>query len=173
MSCISCSKHKRPQNAMHSEDACPFCKNCMKYKGISIIHEDGLCAMAATILCRLCNHRGHLTSQCTAAWPQWERPTSLEELIAPDIRHRYGIISHTPIAFGTERGAEGTERELAAINEIVIPDDYTQLKEFIERHKIKVEKVTKESLTNCRKAVKNWAISRGHRVVMKYEIAHA
>jgi hypothetical protein len=146
------------------------CAICKKFKGKEIFHDDG-CPLGKSVLCRRCHHRGHFTSDCTEDWPQWERPTSLEELIPSDVRKRYGIITHTPISFPVPRGAPGTDVELSAINEVVIPDDYSQLKEFIDTHKIKVEKITKESRFNCMKAIAAWGVSHGYRVVMKCDMA--
>ncbi len=147
-----------------------FCAICQKFKGKPVIHNDDGCPLSSSILCRRCHHRGHLTAQCSENWPQWERPTSLEELIPADVRKRYGIITHTPLSFPNPRGEPGSENELGSINEVVIPDDYGQLKEFIDTHKIKVEKVTKESRSNCMKAVIAWGVSRGYRIVMKNDV---
>ncbi len=148
-----------------------FCLTCKKFKGKDILHGDDGCPLGKSVVCRRCHHRGHLTSTCTEDWPQWERPTSLEELIPADIRKRYGIITHTPIPFSLSRGQPGTDVELGTINEVIIPDDYSQLKEFIDAHKIKVEKITKESRSNCMKAIAAWGVSHGYRVVMKYDMA--
>jgi hypothetical protein len=76
----------------------------------------------------------------------------------------------TPITFPLPRGAVGTEKEIASINTIVIPEEYTDLKEFIKEHKIKVEKVTKESKSDCIKAIKAWASTRGYRAIMEHTI---
>jgi len=107
---------------------------------------------------------------CTEGRAQWERPTTLEELIPYDVRQRFNIKTSTAIEFPLKRGALGTEVELSLFNELIIPDDYTHLKEFIDTHKIKVEKITKESLANCRKAVKKWGAERGYRVVMNHSV---
>ena len=104
---------------------------------------------------------------CTEAWPQWERPTTLEELIPADLKLRFGIATHTPLTFNYPRGMEGSETELGDINEIEIPENYADLKRFIDRHKIKVEKVTKESHAACMKAVKAWGVTRGYRIVVR------
>jgi hypothetical protein len=146
------------------------CTICQKFKGKSIVHGSDGCPLSHSILCRRCHHRGHLTSHCSEKWPQWERPTTLEELIPADIRKRYGIISHTSLSFPKSRGEPGTETELSSINEVIIPDDYNQLKEFIDTHNIKVEKVTKESRSNCMKAVIAWGIHHGYRIVMKNDV---
>jgi hypothetical protein len=146
------------------------CVNCKKLKGHSIIHTNNECPLAKSILCRRCHHRGHLTSTCIENWAQWERPTTLEELIPADIRKRYGIISHTVLEFPKPRGSEGTDIELGDINEIVIPDDYKLLKDFIESRNIKVEKVTKPSYQDCIKAISSWGITHGYRIVIKNEV---
>lgn len=143
--------------------ACPICK---KYLGKLLIHP-GECPQATSVLCRRCHHRGHMTNQCSESrWPQYERPTTLEELIPAYMRARYGITSHTKIEFPTKRSLPDTEHELGEVNTIEVPSDYTQMKEFIDKHGIKVEKVTKESFPKCREAVKAWGISHGYRIIL-------
>lgn len=147
------------------------CNICKKYTGRVVEHGLSGCSLALSTSCRRCHHRGHLTSDCTGGFPQWERPSSLEELIPADVRRRFGIITHTAIAWTAPRGAEGTETELGAINEVNIPYTYTAYSEFIKRHKIKVEgKVTKGSLTECVKSVKNWCVTHGYRLVQADDI---
>ena len=143
------------------------CILCKKYTGATVYHGDAGCEFASSVLCRRCHHRGHLASMCTEAWPQWERPTTLEELIPADLKLRFGIGSSTPLVFNYQRGIEGSETELGDINEIVVPEGYAELKEFIDKHNIKVEKVTKESRAACMKAVRAWGVSRGYRIVVK------
>ena len=146
------------------------CSICKKYSGVTITHEDTGCPLAESILCRRCNHRGHLTSTCSETWPQWERPTCLEEMIPADLRARYAIHTKTPIEYAKPR-----TDEMHDINTVVIPDPYVRggyedLKAFIEKRKIKVEKVTKESKEKCLEAVYNWGVSNGYRIVKMNEI---
>ncbi len=108
---------------------------------------------------------------CSDRWSHWERPTTLEELIPVDVRMRYGIQTHTRLEFDKPRGADGTEKELHSCAEIIIPEDYSDLKEFVERHKISVEKKTKESRMACIKAIQEWGVSHGYRIVMQLEPA--
>lgn len=135
--------------------------------GLTIAHPNNECPQAKSFLCRRCHCRGHLTRNCTEQWPQWERPTTYEELIPPDVKLRYKIHTHTPLIFSEKRGSSGTESELHDVNEISIPEDYNLLNEFAIKHKIKVEKVTKPSLDKCIEAIKSWGISNGFRIVIQ------
>lgn len=142
------------------------CTICLKYTGKLTCHNDEGCPLSASLLCRRCHHRGHLASQCTHGCAQWERPTTLEELIPSDIRLRYNITSCTRIPFTNERCTPEAEHELASINTVVIPDDYGQLSEFVKRHKIPVEKTTKAAGNAFIAAIKEWGIKRGLRIVV-------
>jgi hypothetical protein len=111
-----------------------------------------------------------MTSTCGEQWPQWERPTSLEELIPADVRSRYGIHTSTPIDYQTER-----KDDMNDINTVIIPDPYIkggyeELKTFIEKRKIKVDKVTKESAKKCLEAVYTWGVQNGYRIMKANEI---
>ncbi len=101
--------------------------------------------------------------------PQWERPTSLEELIPADIRLRYGINTHTPVKFQAPRSVD----ELPDINKLVIPEtsNYKELGEFLESHNIKVDKVTKDSREDRINAAKAWGVAHGYRVVQQASVA--
>ncbi len=142
------------------------CAICVKYTGTIIRHGDEGCSLSASLLCRRCHHRGHLASQCTHGCAQWERPLTLEELIPSDIRLRYNITSSTRLEFPTNRCTPEAEHELASINTVVIPDDYTQLSEFVKRNKIPVEKNTKAAGNALIAAIKEWGIKRGLRIVV-------
>lgn len=107
---------------------------------------------------------------CSEGRADAERPTYLEELIPYDIRQRWGLHTMTPISFILPRGAPGTESEISAINTITIPEEYSDLKEFIREHKITVTKITKESKSDCIKAIKAWANARGYRSIMEHEV---
>jgi hypothetical protein len=137
-----------------------FCPLCLKYKGKRISHGDEGCALGASTLCRRCHHRGHLSVDCTAPHPQWERPTTLEELIPIDIRLRYKINTHTPVSLGLR-----SDCELSDINTVVVPDGFKELSDFVELHGINVEKVTKPGRKALLRAVKAWGVSRGYRIV--------
>ncbi len=137
-----------------------FCSLCLKYKGKRVVHGDEGCALGASTLCRRCHHRGHLSVDCTAPHPQWDRPTTLEELIPIDIRLRYKINTHTPVALGPR-----SPSELSDINTVVVPDGFKELSDFVELHGIDVEKVTKPGRKALLRAVKAWGVSRGYRIV--------
>lgn len=143
-----------------------FCKVCKRLKNRVVQHEGG-CPYASAALCRRCHCRGHFAADCEESWPHWERPTSLEELIPADVRARYNITTHTALEFVAPRGAPGTECELSTHSELNIPDNYNDLGALIERYGIKVEKVTKESYPARLKAVIDWGVSHGYRIVEK------
>lgn len=139
------------------------CKLCEIYRGKLVVHDNDGCKLGKNVLCRRCHQRGHLTSSCIEKHPHYERPTTLEELIPADVRLKYGIITHTPVKFTTPRNVT----ELADINEIVIPEtsNYKELGEFIEKYKIKVDKVTKDSREDRISAIKAWGVANGYRIV--------
>lgn len=143
------------------------CAICLKYTGVSVIHGDSGCELSASILCRRCHHRGHLTTMCTYGAAHWERPTTLEELIPHDVRNRYGITTSTRLEFAAPRCTPEAESEIATVNTITIQDDYTQLNEFAKKHKIVVPNMkTKKAEAAILSAIKDWAIHRGIRIVV-------
>ena len=142
-----------------------FCPLCLKYKGKRIIHGHEGCALGASTLCRRCHHRGHLSADCSASHPQWERPTTLEELIPIDIRLRYKINTHTPVSL-----APRMSTELSDINTVVVPDGFKELSEFVELHGINVEKVTKPGRKALLRAVKAWGVAHGYRIIQMAEV---
>jgi hypothetical protein len=144
-----------------------ICRLCLKYKGKSIVHDAEGCSLGASTLCRRCHHRGHLAVDCTAQYPQWERPVTLEELIPIDIRLRLGINTHTSIAY---TNPERQFSELPDITTIVVPDTFKELSEFVESRGIKVEKVTKPSRKVLMKAVKKWGVANGYRIISNAEV---
>lgn len=142
------------------------CQNCKVFLAKDVLHPNDECPHASSFLCRRCHARGHLTRNCTENWSQWERPTTIEELIPSDIKLRWGITTFTPIHFSKARGEPGTEAELNDINEIFIPEDYNLLNDFAIKNKIKVEKVTKPSLEKCILAIKQWGVAHGFRIII-------
>jgi hypothetical protein len=143
-----------------------FCPLCLKYKGKRLVHGPEGCALGASTLCRRCHHRGHLSVDCTAAHPQWERPITLEELIPADIRLRLKINTQTPISYSGPRDSS----ELSEINTIVVPEGFKELSEFVELHGINVEKVTKPSRKTLLRAVKAWGVANGYRIIQTVEV---
>jgi hypothetical protein len=155
------------------------CTICLDYRGVdNVLHGADGCPFGKSFLCKRCHHRGHATSNCSADYSHWERPTTLEELIPADMRLRYRISTHTPIVFDTPRGAESTLGELGDMNEIVIPhtndpDCYKKLGEFMRDHGIKVDaasKKTKESAADRIKAIKAWGVAHGYRIVQRLPV---
>lgn len=141
------------------------CAGCKVLTGQEVTHPNKECPQAYSFLCRRCNHRGHMTRHCTEEWPQWERPTTLEELIPADVRIRYNIQTHTEIRFEAARGHAGTEREMEGRNEICIPSEYNDLIEFTKKHNMDVETVTKPPKVNLVSAIKHWGVLHGYRIV--------
>jgi hypothetical protein len=113
-----------------------------------------------------------LSTDCTLLRTQpHERPTTLEELIPADIRLRFGITTHTPVALAP-RGAEDAvpEEEIPDMNEIIIPEtsNYKEMGEFIEKYGIKVDnKITKDSRVDRLKAIKAWGVANGYRITQR------
>lgn len=139
-----------------------FCRLCLHYKGAAnVLHGPEGCPIGASTLCRRCHHRGHLSVDCTAAFPHWERPTTLEELIPLDVRMRLKINTHTEIKYTTPR----EESELPDINTISIPDGFKELSEFADEHGITVKKVTKPSKEDLLRAIKKWGVAHGYRII--------
>ena len=135
------------------------CKVCLAYTGLSRVHV-GLCPIAPVLKCRRCNVHGHTAAQCDRAWPHWERPTSLEELIPPDVRARFNINSCTPIAYAEDRGDGNTAKEFRI--EIKVPRNDKAMREFMAHNDIRTTHQTKENLTRIRE----WALQRGIRIRM-------
>jgi len=89
------------------------------------------------------------------------------------VRYRYGITTRTPIDFD-EPGDEGLSRELPDCNVLFVADDYEALGDFIKKHSIIVDaKITKDSKEERRRAVKQWSVQRGYRIVMQKMIQKA
>ena len=146
-----------------------FCAGCKVLTGREVTHPNDECPQSYSFLCRRCHHRGHLTRHCPdKRWPHWERPTTIEELIAPDIKMRYGIHTHTPIQFSSERGAQGTEQELNSVNEIAIPTEYSDLLKFMNKYpeiKKHLPPSTKQKEESLISAIKHWGVLHGYRIV--------
>lgn len=114
--------------------------------------------------CNRCFQNGHISEQCNEGIVEY--PGCIEELIPLNVRQRWNISTTTPL----QPIHPHSESSISYVNTISIPEDYSELKEFIREHKIKVEKVTKESISNCRKAIIDWAKQRGYRVEQQYVV---
>lgn len=140
------------------------CKVCLAYTGTERSHDVGaqgqvgLCPIAPMLKCRRCLVHGHTAAQCDRLWPHWERPTSLEELIPPDIRARYKINTSTPLNFKEERGEGDTTNEFRIL--IEVPRADKAMREFMSNNDIKTTHQTKENLSRIRE----WALQRGMRI---------
>ena len=135
------------------------CKVCLAYTGIERSHgQGGLCPIAPVLKCRRCHVHGHTAAQCDRPWSHWERPTSLEELIPPDIRARYKINTSTPLNFKEERGEGDTTNEFRIL--IEVPRADKAMREFMCNNDIKTTHQTKENLSRIRE----WALQRGMRI---------
>jgi len=151
------------------------CSNCRILTGRTIAHTDGKCPQVDSFLCRRCHCRGHLTRNCPEErYPQWERPTTLEELISPDLRARYGIQTITPFQswHSLKRGEKTDEHdtlvELNTINEILIPREFKKLSEFAkERGIVVVTQTTKPSTEGLVDSIIDWGRERGYRILIQ------
>lgn len=108
-----------------------------------------------------------MTEHCDESMTHWVRPATLEELIPAPVRDMWGITTQTRIQSSRARD-EHTIHELNVINEIVIPSDYKELRQFIEQHDIKVDNKTKPSADACNKAIMSWAARKGLRVAIQF-----
>jgi len=145
-----------------------FCKKL----GEQNYHENGICEAAMSVYCRRCGQQGHMTSTCGKKNALWERPTTYEELIPAHVRLQWNIQTHTRIEYPEDHATS----EINDLNTIAIPDPhikggYEELKTFADRHKIKVEKVTKPSIESLLDAVMTWGAQRGQRVVILRDIS--
>ena len=157
---------------LHINQMTDTCNTCLKYRGETIVHGASGCPCPAkNIRCRRCHCRGHFTSECDENYAHWERPTTLEELIAPDVRIRLGIRTHTLLEFSTPRNAKAfheltDDSNIVTLPEISHSDFYKKMGEFMRMHDIKVTSAdTKESKADRLKAIHNWCISNGKRLM--------
>ena len=131
---------------------------CYKLTGIRAPHTRNTCPVAPTLLCRRCHCKGHTTAECGASWANWERPTSLEELIPADVRERWNIQTSTELMFETERGAPGTDRERKI--EVEVSSNDKQLRQFMKENAIDTTSAREENL----KRIRDWATQHGFRL---------
>jgi len=122
---------------------------------------------------------------CKDVWPHWTRPSTLEELIPADVRHRFGIRTATPLRFSEARSA-GTAEERAArmlregLPVMRVPNyldtkpdekgqtGYNRLGAFMKDHDIDISwnpdytTVCKEDGKEREIAVKRWCLAKGY-----------
>ena len=105
----------------------------------------------------------------------WTRPTTLEELIPPEVRARWGIRTETPIIW-TKPTLEEAEREIADINTIEILYDPkkgkgasldSRLREYMKANKIPTVHSENGNLAKLRM----WAVSQGKKLRLVQEKA--
>lgn len=105
----------------------------------------------------------------------WTRPKTLEELISPELRERYGIRTETPIIW-TKPTLKDAEREIADINTIEILYDPkkgkgasldSRLREYMKANKIP----TVHPLDGNLERLKMWAMSQGKKLCLVQEKA--
>ena len=167
----------------------PSCTICLRWVGLTVYHVDEACPTAPSVFCQQCHSYGHSASLCPDEWPHWTRPTTLEELIPADVRHRYGIRTATPLAFTAKeaRGAGTTDERLArmereGVHSMQIPNyldttpdekaqtGYDRLGVFMKEHDIDISwnpahtKVSKEDGKEREVAVKRWCLAKGYAV---------
>lgn len=151
------------------------CSDCRILTGRDIAHADGKCPHKDSFLCRRCHCRDHLTRNCPEKqYPQWERPTTFEELISPDLRARYNIQTSTPFRdwIALKRGEKTDEHdtlmELNKINEITIPREFKKLSEFAKERGIVVStQTTKPSTEGLVDSIIDWGRERGYRILIQ------
>ena len=126
--------------------------------GIRAEHVREACPVIPTLLCRRCRCRGHSTKDCDSGWPNWERPTTLEELIPPDVQQRWNIQTMTELVFDYERGEPGSDCELK--REVKVSSNDKELRKFMKENEIDTTSARDENLSRIR----DWAARRGFRL---------
>lgn len=163
------------------------CSICLQWVGIVTTHISEPCPTKDSVLCQQCYSYGHPASQCPDDWPHWTRPSTLEELIPADVRHRYGIRTATRLVFPETRKAGSIEEQLARrtneqVHTMRVPnyrdtstDDkgqtgYNRLGAFMKDHEIDISwnpehtTVSKEDGKEREIAVKQWCLAKGYAV---------
>lgn len=135
-----------------------LCEICYSYTGVQNYHSKECCPLIPSLQCRRCHCQGHTSDQCGESWGNWERPTSLEELIPPDVRARWRITTHTSLNFPQPRGTEKTDSELRY--EVVVTNDDKKIRAFMAENNIKTRASKEENL----KIIRDWAIQRTYRL---------
>jgi hypothetical protein len=135
------------------------CTTCYSLTGLHNSHDVAACPLSASMVCRRCHTRGHLSASCGAA-VLWERPSCLEELIPDDVRSLWGIRTMTPISYGDKglAGTAGTDSELCM--EIEVSQNDKKMRAFMVEHDIDTTHKTNENLQRIRE----WAMHKGLRL---------
>lgn len=94
------------------------CDTCATMMGLARRHGDDPCPVKASLWCSQCGCHGHRPAECDLVTHVW-RPRTLEELIPPDVRERWGITTSTLIVWDVPT-LEDAEREIADSNTIDI-----------------------------------------------------
>jgi hypothetical protein len=101
----------------------------------------------------------------------WTRPTTLEELIPPEVRARWGIQTETPIIW-TKPSLEQAEREIADVNTIEIVYAKkgkgsldSRLREYMKANRIPTVHSESGNLAKLRM----WAVSQGKKIRLVQE----
>ena len=140
-----------------------ICKTCYSVLGVHTAHVDGAtCPVAATYVCTQCGGNGHLASGCRVT-THVRRPRTLEELIPPDVRVRWGITTQTPIVWSRPTVAI-MEREVADENTIEIKHQGNnrdaKIREVMRQHKVRTAHSMEDNIARLR----SWAVSQGKKI---------
>ncbi len=135
-----------------------MCDTCLSFTGILVAHSRDACPVLPTLKCRRCHCRGHVAADCGESWAHWERPTTLEELIAPDILEQWDITTSTELLFATPRGTEGTEREWKREAEVSKQDK--PMREFMRKNEIP----TTHDMESNLQRIREWCTRKGMRL---------
>lgn len=140
-----------------------ICKTCYSVLGVHTAHDDGAtCPVAATYLCTQCGGHGHLASSCRIT-THVRRPRTLEELIPPDVRARWGITTQTPIVWSRPT-VTTMEREITDENTIEIKHQGNnrdaKIREVMRQHKVRTAHSMEDNIARLR----SWAVSQGKKI---------
>jgi hypothetical protein len=144
------------------------CKTCFSVLGVHAVHSDSeVCPVQATYVCTQCGGHGHLASTCRIT-THVRRPRTLEELIPPDVRVRWGITTQTPIIWSRPAVAV-MEREVDDENTIEIRHQGnnrdSRIREVMRQHKVRTAHSMEDNMTRLR----SWAVTHGKKISIVQE----
>ena len=146
------------------------CSVCRSWLGIVRSHGEGVaCPVQASAWCSQCGCYGHRPADCTVV-TGWTRPATLEELIPPEVRERWGIATATPIIWAGAPSVDVAEREISDTNIIEIRYSKgtgqrgakldARLREFMRQNRLDTTHSCDANLAKLRR----WAVGQGKKI---------
>lgn len=151
-----------------NDEPCKTCENYLRQYCIHPMNES--CPVRASFWCSQCSCNGHLPSECDESNSKhvW-RPSTLEELIPPDVRARWNITTSTPIQWkkGSEMTMEDAEREIgdSVGNTIEIRFKDAEIRRVMKSLKIP----TVHKMDGNIQLIRSWALKHGKKVRLVQE----